>query len=272
MKFSYSNKVIILMTACVDPQGMSNTVLQDKDLRKQQYIEALDFYLTKTDLSIVFVENSNTDFSNLFKRYIDEGRLEYITFDGNSSFDKIKGKGYGEALIMLYAIKHSYLLQKSKYLIKVSGRIKVENIDRIAKSSWLRLRHLWRSNIESINCIPTIVFITEPAILKKILTTHIEEISEIDRGNNWIENVIARAICYDKTLSFVRLFPFTYSPRFDAYSGSSNKKYTIKEDFVNTTDNIYECAKIEAVRNNIIKASFLQLLYYILMIYRRFSA
>lgn len=54
------------MTACVDPQGMSNTILQDKDLRKQQYIEALDFYLTKTDLPIVFVENSNTDFSNLF--------------------------------------------------------------------------------------------------------------------------------------------------------------------------------------------------------------
>ena len=59
------------MTACVDPQGMSNTILQDKDLRKQQYIEALDFYLTKTDLPIVFVENSNTVFSNLFKRYID---------------------------------------------------------------------------------------------------------------------------------------------------------------------------------------------------------
>jgi hypothetical protein len=260
------------MTACVDPQGMSNTILQDKEIRKRQYIEAIDFYLSNTSLPIVFVENTNTNFSDLFSEYIDQGRLEYLTFDGNSSFDKTKGKGYGEALIMLYAINHSQLLQNSKYLIKVSGRIKVENIERMAKSTWLRFKHVWRSNIESIKCIQTIVFITEPTILNKILANHIEEISEIERGKNWIENIVANAICYDKSLNYVRIVPFTYSPRYDAFSGSSNKKYIIKDDFVNTADNIYECAKIEAIRNNIIKRYCFQLYYYVLMIYKRFLA
>ena len=260
------------MTACVDPHGMSYTYLQDKDIRKQQYIEAIEFYLKKTSLPIVFAENTNTDFSHLFRRYIDENRLEYITFDGNSSYDKIKGKGYGEALIMMYAINHSHILNNCTYLIKVSGRIKVENIERMANSNWLKLKHVWRSNVESIKCIPTIVFITEPNILKQLLTTHMEEISEIDRGNNWIENVIAKALCYDKSLDYVRIIPFTYSPRYEAWSGSSNKKYVIKEDFINAADNIYECAKIEKIRNKKIKAFSLQLCYFTLMIYKRLNS
>ena len=257
------------MTACVDPQGMSYTYLQDKDIRKQQYIEAIEFYLDKTDLPIVFAENTNTDFSHLFKKYIDEGRLEYITFDGNSGFDKIKGKGYGEALIMMYAINHSHILNNCNYLIKVSGRIKVENIERMANSNWLRIKHVWRSNVESITCIPTIVFITEPNILKQLLTTHMEKISEIDRGNNWIENVVARALCDDKSLNYVRIIPFTFSPRYYAYSGTSNKKYNIKEDFVNAADNIFECAKIENKRNKIIRSYCFLLFYYVFMIYKR---
>ena len=96
----------------------------------------------------------------MFKDYIDEGRLEYITFDGNSGFDRIKGKGYGEAIIILYAIKHSQKLHNCKFFIKVSERIIIENINRLTSSFLLVFKHIWRSNVESINCVTTIVFIT----------------------------------------------------------------------------------------------------------------
>lgn len=238
------------MTACVNPQGMSYTYLQDKDIRKKQYIEAIEFYLNKTNLPIVFAENTNTDFSHLFRRYIDNGRLEYITFDGNSGFDKIKGKGYGEAIIMLYAIKHSQILRNCKYLIKVTGRIKVENINKLTNCFWLRFKHIWSCNIDNINSFQTIVFITEPYLLAKLLSSHKEEISEDNRGHNWIENIVAKAICNDKNLKEVRLVPFTYPPLFEAYSGTSNSKYFIKDSIINTLDNLFYCTKIEKNRGN----------------------
>ena len=100
--------VVLLLTACINPNGMLYTTIQDTELRKKHYIESLFFYLTKTQYKIVFVENSNTDISSLYQKEISEGRLECITFDGNN-YDRSLGKGYGEALILDYACMHSKL-------------------------------------------------------------------------------------------------------------------------------------------------------------------
>ena len=42
---SNSHRIVILLTACVNPNGMSKTVLQDVELRRKQYVNALNFYL-----------------------------------------------------------------------------------------------------------------------------------------------------------------------------------------------------------------------------------
>lgn len=52
---------ILLLTACINPDGMPFTCLADVGVRKKQYIEALNFYLKNTTRKIVFVENSGTD-------------------------------------------------------------------------------------------------------------------------------------------------------------------------------------------------------------------
>ena len=88
---------------------MPFTALVDTSERLRQYREALDFYLHHTSLPIVFCENTLCDFSGDYRCYLDEGRLEYITFDGNT-FDKSKGKGYGEAMIMEEALNRSLFL------------------------------------------------------------------------------------------------------------------------------------------------------------------
>jgi hypothetical protein len=89
---------ILLLTACINPDGMPFTCLADVGVRKKQYIEALNFYLKNTTRKIVFVENSGTDISSSFKDF--QHRIEFLCFDGNLCFDKRKGKGYGEALGM----------------------------------------------------------------------------------------------------------------------------------------------------------------------------
>lgn len=96
---SNSHRIVVLLTACVNPNGMSKTVLQDVELRRKQYVNALNFYLQETSLPICFVENTGFDMSCEFHSYIDSGRLEYLCFKGNN-YDKSLGKGYGEAVII----------------------------------------------------------------------------------------------------------------------------------------------------------------------------
>ena len=125
-------KTTILLTACIDPKGMAFTTLQDKEVRLLQYLNALDYYLHNTNLKIVFVENTGYDISKEYKQAIDNKRLEVLTFQGND-YDKTLGKGYGEALIIRYALEHSHLLQQTSNIIKITGRLIISNIATLMK-------------------------------------------------------------------------------------------------------------------------------------------
>ena len=122
--------VAILLTACVNPMGMSYTVLQDCHVRKQQYIEALRYYLDHTEARIVFVDNTECDLSPSFEKDIEDGRLEILSYDGNH-YEKARGKGYGESLIIEYGLTHSRLLMDSILIIKITGRLKCLNIHQV---------------------------------------------------------------------------------------------------------------------------------------------
>lgn len=80
---------ILLLTACINPDGMPFTCLADVGVRKKQYIEALNFYLKNTTRKIVFVENSGTDISSSFKDF--QHRIEFLCFDGILIREKGKG-------------------------------------------------------------------------------------------------------------------------------------------------------------------------------------
>ena len=72
---------------------MPFTALSDINVRKQQYLDALRFYVYNTSLPIVYVDNSNVNIKeyNVFSN-IAEDRLELLSFDGNH--DKKHGKGF----------------------------------------------------------------------------------------------------------------------------------------------------------------------------------
>lgn len=129
-----ANSVVILLTACINPNGMAYTVLNDKDVRLQQYKEALDWYLDHVKNKIVFVENTGYDISPFYKDYIEAGQLEVLTFQGND-FDKSKGKGYGEALIINYAIHQSRFIKESSSIAKITGRLIIKNLNALLKEA-----------------------------------------------------------------------------------------------------------------------------------------
>lgn len=124
---------VILLTACINPKGMAYTALQDSTIRERQYKEALQYYLTETNAPILFIENTNKDLSADFQSEIQSGRLEMIFFDGNN-YDKSKGKGYGEALLIQYGMSHSVFLKRNTSIVKVTGRLKCRCINKVIKS------------------------------------------------------------------------------------------------------------------------------------------
>ncbi|GAT62861.1 hypothetical protein [Paludibacter jiangxiensis] len=115
----------ILMTACINPNGMPFTYLQDVNEREEQYIKAINHYLEHTNFDIVFCNNSGEDISDKIKT--NTKRFEYLTFQGNS-FDHHLGKGYGEMIILKYALSHSQFIKNSDYIIKITGRLIVSNL------------------------------------------------------------------------------------------------------------------------------------------------
>ena len=120
--------MIILLTGCITPNGMSFTSLNDPKERKEQYVNAINFYLARCNYPIVFVENTGTDISYLFTSAIQLGRMEYLSFIGNK--EKERGKGYGECEIIQYALENSHIIHSTndKRIAKVTGRLIIENV------------------------------------------------------------------------------------------------------------------------------------------------
>lgn len=125
-----SDNIIILLTGCISPNGMAFTKLQNPKERLFQYVDAIKWYLINTDYRVLFVENSNFDLRDYIKNFPNIERFEYLTFDGNN-YDKSKGKGFGEGVIINYALKNSRFLLACNTVIKITGRFILKNISQI---------------------------------------------------------------------------------------------------------------------------------------------
>lgn len=256
----------LLLTACVNPNGMTYTVLQDIGERRKQYVDALSYYLENTSFPVVFCENTLCDFSALFQSYIDSGRLEYLTFDGNN-YDRIKGKGYGEALIMIYAIEHSRLIRKDGYVTKITGRIKVQNITGLCSSRYPFNRFV-RCSFSHIPDFAETVVITFPAtVFLDLLQRHKEEISEYPK-DTFLEFVLYRAMQSDRSC-FV--LPYTRIPYLEGISGTWGIPYTMKSKALFLSDNLYRWQVILASQGRTISARLILGIYYSIIAYRKLT-
>lgn len=255
----YKYKVCILLTACVNPGGMSYTILQDSNIRAKQYTKALDYYIKTTDVPIVFCENTMYDMSTDYQRLIDSGRLELFTFDGNN-FDKLRGKGYGEALIMKYAIDNSEIIRNSKYVIKITGRLIITDIKRVASSPLLCLNNLFRSNIKE-KFISTYLFVARPLLLQKFINKYQELIWEDSPTNDLIEHHWFRALTQDPELNNTTYIPFLSIPKVIGISGTTGECYSMNDRLIG---NMVYSYGFERERNRRIVAILYLMVYYVL--------
>jgi hypothetical protein len=221
---------VILLTGCINPNGMSFTKLSDVNIRMKQYIEAIDFYLGNTVYPIIFAENSGTDLSEHYAKDIRNKHLEILSFEGNSNKDK--GKGYGEAGIIDYVLKNSQTIKSVKgdcCIIKITGRLIVTNINKIIKARLLFQpnRSILASFNSNFSFVDSRIFIAPIDFYKSFLLNK-EEIN--DSKNYYFENVLADSIIKESRYHY---YPFFVEPQIIGQSGTTGNYYTPQKITIN---------------------------------------
>lgn len=224
---------IILLTACIDPRGMSNTYITDIEERKMQYVNALNFYINKTDLDIVLVENSGNDISSSFEKQINENRLEILTYKSDDA-NRYRGKGFGEAEIIEYAINHSDKIIESCTLIKITGRLIVENIKKIINFySFFLSRNTIQCNMNSDFSFADSKMIIAPVAFYKELIA--DKYNMDDNKGIYFEHILAKTI---KEQSYFYYAFYFIDIILIGHSGSTGEKYA-KESKNTKVKNLY---------------------------------
>jgi hypothetical protein len=215
--------LLIFLPGCINPNGMSLTVLQDGNSRKQQCVDSIRFYLDKTDIPILFVENSGNDISYLFRQEIQIGRLEILTFKGND-YDKKLGKGYGEMLILEHASIFSHFFKSASFIFKITGRYKVLNI-----GSYIN-RYYDNKNVFDLTCnftknlsyVDARFWGANPSFYTKILIKYKDMIN--DSKSMYFEHVLCKA-AHEAIINGYKYSSLYHYPRYGGVSGTNGTTY-----------------------------------------------
>lgn len=218
-------KKVILLTACVNPNGMALTALQDTDERLKQYEDALNWYLINTNLPILFVENTDCDISPKYKAWIEKGRLEMLTFRGND-YPRVLGKGYGEAKILEHALNHSIFLKDTDIIIKITGRLICRNINTIirrCKRPDTMMSEVIKDRWNRMQCKSQVVVLPK-RYLKDFFLPCSDHLN--DTEHYWFEHLLWDAsIKWQQNVG--RFREFVSLPKIMGQSGSMGTMYTV---------------------------------------------
>ncbi len=128
-----SDAIPVLLTATVNPNGMRGAFFSTEE-RIEMYVGAIHFYINnswKYPINLVFAENSHS-INEIKKKIENNDFIEWLDVSG-SEYDKSRGKGYNETILIKKAIEQSFFIKKSGCFFKVTGRLKVQNIDKLLK-------------------------------------------------------------------------------------------------------------------------------------------
>ncbi len=127
MKGYEDHEIVLLLTATVTPQFgyMANNKVEE---RFKQYLEAINFYLENFPYKVVVGENSGCKdlANNIDKKYYN--RFELITY---VETDSSRCYGYNEMVILETCKNQSLFLKRAELIIKITGRIKVLNLEQL---------------------------------------------------------------------------------------------------------------------------------------------
>lgn len=141
------NNVTIILTATVNVNYKKSWLYQtNKNERINTYLKSVLQWLNNTKFHIILVDNSGYKFEELSDQLND--RFEIITFN-ESSLDSAKylendtSKGASELFAINYAFNHSKRITFSNFIIKVTARFYIPNLENYLKDI----------NLDEYNCL-----------------------------------------------------------------------------------------------------------------------
>lgn len=221
--------MLAIITGTIKPPMQMNYLsLRDADERFKQYEEGLRALIESRGFAqIIFCENSNYGVEKL--SYLQEiaaqkhVRLELLSFQGNLEKACIHGKGFGEGEIMDYVFSQSRLISKEPYFIKITGRLKVDNIKGIIphidpKKTYFNVPNRTRRDVYDTRMygMPTWQF-------KKLFLDVYERVE--DEKGIFLETVYTQVLRDNQ----VKVTNFPRYPRITGVSGSGGCLYSYTE-------------------------------------------
>src|SRR5574344_1245829 len=209
--------ITILLTSCIAPKGIP--YYSSTEYRKRQYINALLFYVKETTYNIVFCDSSNIDISVDVNPDLLSQRVEILFFNGDT-FDKKRGKGYGEANIIEYSLSHSIYLKKCSHMIKITGRYIIQNIQNVVPLKLEANTLLVDSNFQ-LSYAMSYFFIAPKKFFIDYLLNNKEKMD--DSKNVYFENVLGYTC--KLWLTKYKIYSFKEAIFIIGDTGSTGRKY-----------------------------------------------
>ena len=134
------NISILLTTTVKPPKHISWLKQRDSNDRLNMYIKKINKWFNNTNFNIVVIENSGYNFTqyynNLDNKY--KERIEFISYsydiisnEEKEYLDKKEAIGQHELHAINYAYDKSNFIKKSDYIIKITGRYFIPDLERI---------------------------------------------------------------------------------------------------------------------------------------------
>ena len=157
--------IVLLMTTTVNVfENVSWLSQKNKEERLKMYGKKIMKWVNKSKLKIVVIENSDYKFNDLIKHT--NNRFEILSFkytkEQKEIMDKYQAKGQHEIFAVQYACNNSKLIKDCDFLIKITGRYFVPNLEKILnyelnknpKIDFIRQSSLWRNmnRCELVGC------------------------------------------------------------------------------------------------------------------------
>jgi hypothetical protein len=203
------------------------TALSDPGERERQYVDALSFHIRETPIQkIIVCDNSGYVYPEwtLELAAAHHKRLELLSFTGDKAAMAKYGKGYGEGEIMEYVLANSRLMTEAEGFLKVTGRLKLINMERTLRRADHRnnyfmpvslIRPRWLVPVAARPCVEVRVYYVTKEFFGSVLLDAYRKVS--DDKTYFLEHAYHDAMA----ASPARLQCFPIAPEITGISGSN---------------------------------------------------
>jgi len=200
----------------------------DPQIREEQYANSILYYINETDIhQIVVCDNSGFDYSKYNFKAIalkKNKEIEFLSFIGKQEAVAKFGKGFGEGEIMKYVINNSQILKNTPAYFKVTGRIKIKNINKLIKLTDPKKNFFHRIHTKLIiphNMVDTRLYYCQKTDYIKHLYNSYKNVN--DPNGYYLEHAYFDALKRNK----MPFEDFIREPIFSGISGSTGISYEV---------------------------------------------